>query len=157
VSAPPPSLKQQALRLLAQRDHSRAELERKLARRARGSAGPAEALELGAVLDHLEAAGLIAPERVAEAVVAAKSARLGRCRIEQILQARGIDRPTIETALASATAASEVERARRLWQRRFGAPPADAAARAKQVRFLAWRGFAADVIDTVIGARDSEA
>jgi regulatory protein len=52
---------------------------------------------------------------------------------------------------------SEVERARAVWRKKFGAPPADAAARAKQMRFLASRGFTGDTIQKVVsGGEDDE-
>ena len=48
--------------------------------------------------------------------------------------------------------ATELERARAVWQKKFGAPAADTAARARQARFLAARGFAADVVRRVLNA-----
>jgi regulatory protein len=47
---------------------------------------------------------------------------------------------------------SELQRAREIWQRRFEQPPADAAERAKQARFLAARGFDGEVIRRVLRA-----
>jgi regulatory protein len=46
--------------------------------------------------------------------------------------------------------ASEVERAREVWRKKFGAPAADAAERAKHMRFLATRGFGGDAIRKVL-------
>ena len=45
---------------------------------------------------------------------------------------------------------TELERAQALWQRKFGAPATDLAGRARQVRFLVARGFAADVVRRVV-------
>jgi regulatory protein len=49
-----------------------------------------------------------------------------------------------------------VERAREVWRRKFGSPPADAAERAKQARFLAARGFGGEAVRRVLNARDDE-
>lgn len=45
---------------------------------------------------------------------------------------------------------TELERARVLWERKFGAPAPDAAGRARQVRFLLARGFASDTVRRVV-------
>ena len=52
--------------------------------------------------------------------------------------------------------ATEVGRARDAWRRRFGAPPADALEKAKQMRFLRGRGFSFEAIRQVIGGADPE-
>jgi len=52
--------------------------------------------------------------------------------------------------------ASEVERAREVWRRKFGEPAADAAARGKQMRFLAARGFGAEAIRRVVSQADED-
>jgi regulatory protein len=46
--------------------------------------------------------------------------------------------------------ASEVERAREVWRKKFGTPAVDAAERAKHMRFLASRGFGGDAIRRVV-------
>jgi regulatory protein len=52
---------------------------------------------------------------------------------------------------------SELDRARAVWQGRFGAVPADARERARQMRFLAGRGFSAEVIRSVVaGPSDAD-
>jgi regulatory protein len=58
--------------------------------------------------------------------------------------------------VAGAARATEVERARAAWRKRFGQPPADAAERAKQIRFLQGRGFTFDVIRRVIAGVEDE-
>jgi regulatory protein len=58
-------------------------------------------------------------------------------------------------AIARATGgarATEVARARDAWRRRFGAPPADALEKARQMRFLRGRGFSFEAIRQVVGA-----
>jgi len=51
---------------------------------------------------------------------------------------------------------TELERAREIWRRRFGAPAADASERARQIRFLAGRGFEGDVIRRIVRAPDDD-
>ncbi|HNL42437.1 MAG TPA: RecX family transcriptional regulator, partial [Ottowia sp.] len=47
---------------------------------------------------------------------------------------------------------SEFDRALAVWRRRFAAPPGDAGERARQLRFLAGRGFSAEVAWRVLSA-----
>jgi regulatory protein len=139
------SLKGRALRLLSGREHSRAELERKL--------GPHEEEpgQLQRVLDELEAKGFINHERVAESVVHRRGAKLGAMRIRQELQAKGLD-PELVAQTVARLKSTEVVRAREVWRRKFDALPADAAERGKQARFLAGRGFGGEVIGRVLSA-----
>ena len=62
---------------------------------------------------------------------------------------------TIARATGDARA-TEVGRARDAWRRRFGAPPADALEKAKQMRFLRGRGFSFEAIRHVIGAAEED-
>lgn len=142
---PPPSLKARALRLLASREHSRAELERKL------RAFEATPGELAQALDALEAKGFIDAQRVAESVVHRRASRLGSARIRQELRDKGLDDDTVAEALAPLLE-TEFERARAVWRSRFQAAPADAAERARQMRFLLARGFSGDVVRRVLAA-----
>jgi regulatory protein len=62
-------------------------------------------------------------------------------------------------ALASAMdrlSETEEVRAREVWRKRFGAPATDAKERAKQIRFLIARGFAAEVVRRVTRADDTD-
>ena len=148
------SLKGRALRLLAGREHSRAELQRKL------SAHETEPGELAKALDELEAKGFINEQRVLESVVHRRSARLGAARVRQELQAKGLDPQAVAEAVAGLQD-SEEARAREVWRKKFGAPPSDAAAHGRQMRFLLTRGFSADAVRRVVrgtpAADDSEA
>ena len=141
---PPLSLKGRALRYLSQREHSRAELERKLARHA-----GEDASEVGRVLDELQARGFIDHRRVAESVVHRRAGKLGALRIRQELQAIGLESQHVAEAV-SALRATEYERALAVWRRKFEGPPTDAAGHAKQGRFLAARGFDAEVLRRVL-------
>lgn len=156
-------MKAKALRLLAQREHSRGELERKLMSRAyRAAAGTraaatgdestpdAEQLqaEIGRALDELEQHGLLSDARTADALLLGKSARYGSRRLKQMLQAKSLDPALVSSTLARAHD-SEFERAHAIWQRRFGEAPGDLRERARQQRFLAGRGFDSAVIERV--------
>jgi regulatory protein len=138
-----PSLKGRALRLLAGREHSRRELERKLA------GHETEPGQLKAALDELQARGFIDEQRVLDSLVYRRAPRLGAARIRQELQAKGLDAERVALAVASLQA-SEVERAREVWRRKFGVPPADAAQRARQARFLLARGFSGESVRRVL-------
>ncbi|WP_225782753.1 recombination regulator RecX [Xenophilus sp. Marseille-Q4582] len=140
-----PSLKGRALRLLSQREHSRAELMRKLA------AYEEEPGSLARALDELEARGFISEARVVQSVLHQRAARLGSARIRQELQAKGIDAQAVAQAVQSLQD-TELARAQAVWQRRFGQPPADAKAHARQMRFLLTRGFSAEVVARVLRA-----
>ena len=94
-------------------------------------------------------------ERAAASLVHRRAARLGTQRLRQELQAKGLDASTVDAALEG-LGGTELERARVLWERKFGAPAPDAAGRARQVRFLLARGFAADTVRRVVrGVEDN--
>lgn len=143
------SLKGRALRLLAGREHSRAELEKKLA------AYEETPGELQRALDDLQARGFINEQRVVDSVLHRRAARLGTARLKQELQAKGIGAEAVADAV-QALRGTELDRAREVWRRKFGEPAADAAGRAKQMRFLAGRGFGGDTIRRVLGGEDTD-
>jgi regulatory protein len=144
-----PSLKGRALRLLSQREHSRAELERKLAKYEEVPG------TLAAALDELAAKDFISETRVVQSVLHQRAPRMGALRVRQELQQKGIAPEAIATAVAGLQE-SELARARALWLRRFGEPPVDARARAKQTRFLLARGFNGAVIGKVFRGGDGD-
>lgn len=142
------SLKGRALRLLGGREHSRAELERKL------TSHEEEPGQLRRILDELQAKGFISDQRVVESVIHRRAARLGAGRIRQELQGKGLDGELVQQAMAQLKSTEEA-RAREVWRRKFDTLPQDAAERGKQARFLAARGFGGEVIRRVLaGARD---
>jgi len=144
-----PSLKGRALRLLSGREHSRQELERKL------SPYEEEPGSLAAALDELQAKGFISEQRVLESVVNRRAAKLGAARIKQELQGKGLDPQAVAEAMADLRS-TELARAHAVWRKKFGQPPKDAAQRAKQMRFLASRGFAGDTINRVVAGGDDD-
>ncbi|MEZ5606618.1 MAG: recombination regulator RecX [Burkholderiaceae bacterium] len=148
AARPGPSLKARALRYLAAREHSRAELATKLARFATDSDAP-DAVER--VLDELAAKGFINEQRVAESLLHRRAALLGNARVLQELRAKGVPEDVVRTA-TDQLRGTELARAQAVWRKRFGQPPQDAAERARQMRFLAARGFSGDVVRRVLNA-----
>ena len=143
------SLKARALRYLAAREHSRVELARKLARYA------AEGDDVEALLDKLEAAKLLSEERFSESLINRRAARFGNQRILAELQSHQLD----ETLLSEVKAGLEQDesvRAKEVWRKRFGRTPADAAERAKQMRFLMQRGFSHRAIQAALRNAEEE-
>ena len=149
------SVKGRALRYLAQREHSRAELERKLARHVQdGPQGSVQA-QIAQALDQLAATGLLSEARAAESVLTRQGPRFGIRRLKQTLLSKGLD-PDLVSSTLQAAQGTELQRARQVWQRRFGTPPVDAAERARQMRFMAGRGFEGDVIRRVVQGSNDE-
>lgn len=143
MATPPISLKGRALRLLSGREYSRAELERKLVTHEEEPGALAKAL------DELQAKDFINEQRVVDSVVHRRSPKLGTQRIRQELQAKGLAPDAVAEAVAQLRS-TEVSRAHEVWRKKFANPPADAAERAKQMRFLASRGFGGDAIRKVV-------
>ena len=130
-----------AVRLLARREHSRAELERKLA--ARGA--PGELVD--EVLESLGARRLQSDERYAEALVTSRVGRgQGPVRIRRELAERGVAAGLVDAALDAADV-DWAQLARDTRQRRFGSEaPSEWNERVRQARFLEYRGFTGEQI-----------
>jgi regulatory protein len=133
------SLRAQAIRWLARREHSRAELEHKLL--AKGW----EKSEVRGALDELTALGYLSDARYARALIAQKGGRYSRRGIAAELKAKGVGAQEADAALAEASLDDE-SALTALWQRRFGRAPVDEREKARQVRFLQSRGFALSAI-----------
>ena len=103
------SLKGRALRLLAGREHSRAELEKKLATHEETPG------ELQRALDELQAKGFISEQRVVESLIHRRAARLGAGRVKQELQAKGISAEAVAEAV-DRLRGTETDRAREVWR-----------------------------------------
>jgi regulatory protein len=140
---------QAALRMLARRDHFRAELEGKLRQRGLPSA------EVNAALARCDALGLIDDERLASrfAEVRATENGWGPRRIEAELRRRGVDRGTAEEASRLDRARLRVALATALRRAELRAPAGWwrlSERRARMVSSLLARGFeAADAIAAV--------
>ena len=143
MPAPLPSLRDRALKALARREHSRQELQARLQPFAE------DAHELEFVLDDLEKRGWLSEARFVEQLTTVRRRRFGAARILHELREKGVS----ESALAAAQSQlkdSEVDAARAVWKKKFGRLPATLKERAKQARFLAGRGFSADVVHAVL-------
>lgn len=183
----PLSLKARAIGLLAQREHSRVELRRKLLtieRRARASAAATTATDgdarseapsdepcntppdaayldestameaaeatVDALLDTLAAGGYLNESRFVESRVHQRAGRFGVQRIQQELAQHGLK---LDAEQQDALRASELERAREVWLKRFGPEPArEPAEQARQTRFLLARGFSPEVVRRLLRA-----
>lgn len=134
-----PALRDHALAYLARREHSRLELARKL----EYAGHPQE--EIPFLLDELEARNWLSDRRFAESYIADHHARSGAVKLAYELRQRGIDDAIIEELL-KACRDSELERAREIWRKKFGSPPANMQEKAKQMRFMQSRGFSLDIL-----------
>lgn len=108
---------------------------------------------IDALLDALVASGMLSESRFVETRVRVRAARQGNLRIVQELARHGL---ALSADEAQDLKASEYARAQEVWTRKFGAPAADAAGRARQMRFLAARGFSADVVRRLLRGTDEE-
>lgn len=135
------SLKVAALRHLARREHSRAELRQKLAPHADTPE------QLDALLDDLATRNLLSDSRFANSRVQSRSARLGNSRLSQELRQRGVADDEITQALAGCR--DEVTRCQQVWAKKFGTRPDSREAAARQQRFLCYRGFSLASIQAV--------
>lgn len=142
-------LRDKALRLLAQREHSRFELSRKLAPWG-------EAAHIAATLDRLAELHLQSDARFAAAWVRSKHQRFGTARLRHDLAQRGVAPELIEEALAAEATDHDIDRARAIWQAKFGTPAQDRREWARQARFLQGRGFSTSVIRTLLKENPDE-
>ncbi len=140
---PEPSLRTRALQYLARREYSRVELRGKLLPHVREGEDP------DVLLDDLIARGWLSDERAAAQLLHARCSRFGAQRIVQELRRKGIAEELIGEALPGLQE-TELETAREVWRKKFGAPPQDEKEKARQVRFLQSRGFGFDVIFKVL-------
>lgn len=141
-------LRERALNLLARREHSRAELVRKLTPHG-------EADEIAALLDQLEARNHLSDARYAESLMHARSGKYGSCRLAHELREKGVAEALVAGVLTEMRE-GDLEAARAAWAKKFGAAPADAAERARQYRFLLGRGFPSTVVRRVVSGGDGD-
>ncbi|MFN3543998.1 MAG: recombination regulator RecX [Thiobacillus sp.] len=143
----PVTLRQHALALLARREHTRAELARKL------QAAGHDAADVVPLLDEFESKNWLSDRRFAESWVADHRAKSGSVKLAYELRQHGVPEDVIEAVL-SENRDSELDRAREVWRKKFGLPPADAAERARQTRFLLGRGFSLDMVQKTLKGTD---
>lgn len=139
------TIRQQALSLLARREHGRLELKRKLS--TKGASGPL----IDQVLDELAAEGYLSERRYVESMTRTRAGRgYGPQRVRAELAARGVSGEVIDQVLQEQPQ-DWLEQARRVLARRFGTErPRDPVERARQYRYLAQRGFSSDQIRQVL-------
>jgi regulatory protein len=145
-------VREQAIALLARREHSQYELRLKLWRR-----GCDDEL-VDAVIDELRDEDLLSDARFAEAYVDSRARRgFGPVRIRGELQQRGVNDALAEEAVANVECDWEASAAEQR-RRRFGAAlPEDGRQRQQQYRYLTNRGFTSDQIRTALGDDADEA
>ncbi len=129
--------------MLARREYSRLELERKLAPLTENPD------EIPQLLDDFERRGWLSESRVVEQVLASRRRRFGAQRIAHELREKGVS----ESAVAGAQQQlkdGELDAARVVWRKKFDRPPRNANERARQVRFMQSRGFALETVLRII-------
>jgi regulatory protein len=139
-------LRVRALRLLTRREHSRAELARKLAPHAESP----QALE--ALLAELASRKQLSDERYAEARTHWLSRKYGAARIRQDLKVHGVADAVVDRVSSE----GDLEKAKAILARKYREPAATREEKAKRMRFLQSRGFSYDTIRRVLRAEDSE-
>lgn len=145
------SLEIRALRFLAQREHSRRELERKLSSQANTRLSE----EVINVLDKLERQGFLSEKRAAEQIARIRRTRFGSQRIIHELKTKGIDDHLIGDILP-VLKETELETALNIWRKKFAQPPTTREERAKQIRFMMNRGFSMETIQHVLSQATEE-
>jgi len=139
-------LRARALRLLARREHSPLELERKL----RPHADSSEVL--ANLISELKAKNQLSEARFAEERVRWLARKYGAAKIRHDLKSKGVD-PSIVERISSA---DDLERAADILRRKFRAPAATREERARRMRFLQSRGFSSEIIFSLLSARGAD-
>jgi regulatory protein len=142
----PATLKARALRHLVRREHSRAELARKLAPHAPST----EALQ--ALLEELVQKKQLSDERYAESRAHRLSRKYGAARIRQDLKAHGV----ADALSDRVSSAGDLEKARAILARKYRQPAATREETAKRMRFLQGRGFSHEVIRRALRIAESD-
>jgi len=137
-----------AIDLLSRREYTRRELELRLGPHATSSE------ELNDLLNRLAAGGLQSDQRYAEQFSRIKGRKYGSLRLQHAMREKGLDAESIGSALSQQ---DDLQTARQIWQRKFGTVAQTLEDKARQVRFLAARGFPSEVIRQVLaGAIDED-
>ena len=137
------SLETRALRYLARREHTRHELEKKLSGHERSHQAITE------LLDQLEQDGYLSNERFVEHVTQMRRSKFGSRRIAHELKEKGVEEHLIAGILPDLKE-TDLETARQIRKKKFGAPPHDLKERGRQIRFMMNRGFSLDTINTIL-------
>jgi len=149
VSRKGPSLKARAIGYLSRREHSRLELQRKLAPHA----NPEDPDEIPRLLTELEHGNWLSNERFARSLVHRRASKKGAALVVQELRQHGLPDADVQN-LREELNATEFDRAKAVWLKKFGTAPADARDYARQMRFLASRGFSPSILRRILGDLD---
>jgi regulatory protein len=145
-----PPLRDRALGYLSRREYSRNELARKLAPYVE------DAQEIHSLLDDFTQRGWLSEARFIDMVVQARQGKYGSRRIAHELREKGVSEEDMAGALSEART-HDLANARAAWRKKFGTPPVNAGEKAKQMRFLASRGFDLETLRQVVnGAWEEE-
>lgn len=142
-------LRERALAMLARREHTRAEMTRKLSPHCES---PEQVEQL---LDALAARGWLSEARFAESRANTLAGKFGSRKIEHDLRSRGVSAEIVDQTVERSLA-QELENCRAVWQRKFGVLPQNSAERGRQMRFLAGRGFSAEAVRQVLKSGDAD-
>ena len=140
-----------AVQWLARREYSRRELCTRLI--GKGCASPVA----DQVASDLEASGLLSDERFVESLIRARRTRgYGPLRIQRELQEKGVA-PDVIGRWIDCAAPDWIDDLRRVQRRKYGArKPSSLAERARQTRFLQYRGFTFEQIQRVLSQRERD-
>jgi regulatory protein len=144
-----PDIRAIAMRLLAVREHSRAELRRKLGQKG------FTATEIETVLDEFAARRLQSDARYVQSYIESRQRRgYGPVRIQAELREHGASEEDIACYL-DFHATLWVERGRNVRRKKFGAElPVDYMDRLRQMRFLEYRGFTHEQLRRILETAD---
>ncbi|MBN7796740.1 regulatory protein RecX [Parahaliea mediterranea] len=139
ASDDPQMIRRAAMDLLARREHSHAELERKLARRF----GDSELI--AAALVQLADENLQSDERYAQSFARQRIQRgYGPLRLRQEMRQKGLDEAEVSRALASLDVDWQAVAAE-VYHKKFGdAEPQDLKDKSRRLRFMQYRGFSSE-------------
>ena len=145
AAADPTAAETAALGFLARREYSVLELRNRLARQGYSEEA------VGTAIAELLAAGTLSDQRFAATYASLHAGRRqGPVRIAADLRRVGVAVELIQSALTDVTDWAATARALRI--RRFGAKsPATWSERARQARFLQYRGFSSEQIRSALG------
>ncbi len=134
------AIQQKAIVLLSRREYSARELQQKLL-----ASHDSESVEW--VIENLQQQGLQSDARFAEVWIRHRVVQgYGPLRVKMELREKGVSLDLIQQMLESETV-DWFQQAKTTFQRRFGGRPArDVREKAKQTRFLQYRGFNGDQI-----------
>ena len=105
------------------------------------------------MLDDFQKHGWLSNERFAEQVANTRKNRFGSLKVAHELREKGVSDSLIEETLAGM---DDLKNAQLVWHKKFGIPPKNREAWAKQARFLQSRGFGFDIIKRVLNGDPSD-